>query len=150
MEQTTDTNFYNRFNDYFSKDIANEAAKTLADGVEIEFLIQDPESNEPTEKFTFTRQNKKNTLINAAANSPHICFILPPKGAVEILESKTNTIGDIGIDILKKLKLKAGFLTFMTKGYLGVIKTGGKAFASFLASKGLGGVSAIKNLLKNK
>ena len=46
------------------------------------------------------------------------------------------------------VKFKAGFLTLFSKGYLGILTAGGSQFASFLASKGLNGMGAIKEALK--
>src|SRR6267142_638065 len=41
------------------------------------------------------------------------------------------------------IQLKAGFLTLFSKGYFGVVTAGGAQFASFLATRGLSGMSAI-------
>jgi hypothetical protein len=45
------------------------------------------------------------------------------------------------------VQFKAGFLSLFTKGYFGVLTTGGSAFASFLASQGLNGIAGIKSFL---
>ena len=46
------------------------------------------------------------------------------------------------------VQLKAGFLSLFSNGYLGVVTSGGLDFANFLASKGLSGMGAIKDVIK--
>lgn len=150
--------YQTRFESYFSKPVAEEAARSLSKGSEIEFQITSADSAK--EIFTFQRQDKKNHIKAGPASSPQIRFILTCDAADQILEFKSDNVGEIGIHILKiffsespsdkkpmRFEIESGFLGLLSKGYLGVLAQGGAAFAGFLASKGLGGMSAIKAAL---
>ncbi len=87
-------------------------------------------------------------------------FHVTPRAADEILNDPAQDIGSIGVNIAKlalstdanrrvAVQFKAGFLTLFSKGYFGVLKTGGAVFGQFLASKGLSGMEAIKAALKS-
>ncbi|OFZ56014.1 MAG: hypothetical protein A2428_07225 [Bdellovibrionales bacterium RIFOXYC1_FULL_54_43] len=152
------SNFTDRFRAYFERDVAQRAAETIADGAQIEFKIQ-LSNGSPVESFVFTRTNRKNEVRGAGANAPQLTFILTPESAELILSDPAEEIGLIGINIFKlilspdanrriSLKLHVGFITLFSKGYFGVLAKGGHQVASFLASKGLDGLSAIKELLK--
>ena len=143
-----------RFGDYFARPVAENAAKSLGNGAEIEFRIG------AAEIFTFTRQAGRNAVRAGAAGDPQVVFALSATAAEEILADSSEDIGQIGVQIAKlivspdanrrvSVKLKTGFLTLWNKGYFGVIAAGGGPFAAFLASKGLNGLGAIKDTLKN-
>jgi hypothetical protein len=111
------------------------------------------------ETFTFTKEGGKNAIKPAAARDPQLIFTLSPAAADAILADPSDDIGAIGVHIAKmivaknsdrsvSIKFKAGFLSLFSKGYLGVLTAGGSQFASFLASKGLNGMSAVKDVLK--
>jgi hypothetical protein len=149
--------FNPRFSAYFARDVAERAAKTLADGAEIEFRIEGSDGS-ALETFSFTRAQGKNLCRPTPAQSPQLIFRMTPLAAQAILEDESNEIGQIGIHIAKwvlspdankkvHIQFKSGFLTLFNKGYLGVIGAGGAEFAAFLASKGLSGMSAIKTVL---
>lgn len=151
--------FFERFVDYFSQPVAEKAAHTLANGAEIELRIVNSDHT-PQEIFTFTRKDKKNVLLPIPAQEPQVVFILTPDAAEAILGDSTQDIGQIGVNILKLVfstdanrrvgfQFKAGFLTLFSKGYLGILTTGGTAFSAALAEKGLSGLSAIKKVLQN-
>ncbi len=144
-----------RFMSYFDREVAQKAAKTIADGSEVEFRVSGP--NE--EVFTFTKSGGKNTIRAGAALDPQVVFTLPQQAANEILADTSGEIGEIGVNIAKLIvtsdanrrvsfKLKTGFLTLFSKGYFGVVTAGGAAFASYLASRGLNGISGIKAAFK--
>ena len=115
---------------------------------------------ELVEQFYFTRAAGKNDVRSGAAPKPDIEFTLTPLAAEQILNDPTQEIGAIGVNLLKlitspdanfriSLKTKIGFFDLFSKGYLGVIATGGQQFAGQLAALGLSGISAIKDVLKN-
>jgi hypothetical protein len=147
--------FAERFTAYFDRDVAQKAAKSISDGAEMEFRVTGP----TPETFTFTKTGGKNALKPGAASDAQLAFELTPQAAEDILADKTDSIGAIGVNIAKlvvskdearkvKVEFKAGFLTLFAKGYLGVLTAGGSEFASFLASRGLSGMGAIKTALK--
>ena len=148
-----------RFRDYFDREIANRAAKSLADGVQIEIKIQGSDGS-VVEQLLFTRKAGRNEIIQGPAPEPQIIFVLTPAAAEEILNDPADQIGTIGVNIVKliaspdanrrvSVKLRTGFMTLFNKGYFGVLANGGQEFAAFLASKGLGGIGAIKDAIKN-
>lgn len=150
--------FTTNFSRYFERAVAERAAQSLADGAEIEFRIAQSDGK-VTETFIFTRKDRKNVVQAGSADEPQVIFTLTPNAAQELLDDDSEEIGHIGVKILKlivsadahrriAIKIKAGFFTLFTKGYFGVISTGGSAFSSFLTSKGLDGMGAIQSLLK--
>lgn len=152
MKHMSETSYTQRFTAYFDREVAARAAKSLSDGAEIEFRVGD-------ETFTFTRENRANKIVPGSARAPQVTFTLPPAAAEEVLNDPTDEVGEIGVRILKlitssdssrkvHLKLNSGFLSLMTKGYLGVLASGGSGVASYLASRGLGGAGAIKMAIK--
>jgi len=146
---------FQSFSDYFLGAPAQKAAASLSDGVEIEFQVEGQPS-----AITFTRKNGKNLMLPAPARSPQLRFQMNSLAAEQIVTYPSEDLGEIGIHILKmvmrpetktepkvRMEICAGFLTLFSKGYFGVLKNGGSAFASFLASKGLNGIGAIKAAL---
>lgn len=137
-----------RFTQYFEREIAQNAAKSLNDGVEMEFRVED-------EIFTFIKTQGRNEVKSGQAKDPQILFILTPIAAEAVLSDPSEDIGIIAINIVKLIlspdtskkvgiQFKTGFMTLFSNGYLGVLATGGGQFASYLASKGLNGIGAIK------
>lgn len=144
--------YTDQFRDYFSKDVAQKAAKSLKNGCNIHLSVGN-------EKMTFTKQAGLNSILEGGDGEPEISFQMTEKAADKILANESEEIGEIGVEIAKlivsddpdisvSIKLHAGFFTLFSKGYLGVVTAGGSAFASFLASRGLGGMSGIKSAIK--
>ena len=108
----------------------------------------------------FTAKAAKTACAPVRRPSHRSCFTLTAKRPKRFSRTRRRISALIGIGILKLIvsrgchreksafKLKAGFLTLWNKGYFGVITAGGAPFASFLASKGLNGIGAIKDALK--
>jgi hypothetical protein len=146
--------YASRFSKYFDRDVAQKAARSLSNGAEIEFHIH------PTQEvFTFTKEKGKNTILERPASDPQLVFQVTAAAADAILSDESEDIGEIGVKIMKlvvsqdpdkkvSLQLKAGFLSLFSKGYFGIVTSGGSAFASFLASRGLNGMGAIKAAIK--
>ena len=144
--------FAQRFSAYFDREVAKKAAKSLSDRSEIEFHVG-------SEIFTFTKEGGKNVIKPSPAGDAQLVFTLTPGAAEAILNDTSDDVGAIGVHIAKmvvqhdpdkkvSVKFKAGFLSLFSKGYFGVLTAGGGQFASFLASKGLNGMGAIKDALK--
>jgi hypothetical protein len=148
-----------RFSAYFSRPVAQAAAASLSEGAEMEFRI--PLADNGEEIFAFRRQGGRNEIRSGPAAAPQVSFRVPLRAAENILAETSEEIGEIGVHILKQLlsgdpetrvrfKIRAGFLGLWSKGYFGVVAAGGTKFASFLASKGLTGIGALKDaLLRN-
>ena len=149
-----------RFSSYFDREVAQQAAKSLVNGAEIEFRVSSS-GDSPEEIFTFTKKAGKITIVPEASRNPEVVFTLTAQAAQEILDFPSDEIGPIGVQIAKlvvspdgnrrvSIQIKAGFFTLFSKGYLGVITAGGSHFASFLATQGLNGIAAIKSILAKK
>jgi hypothetical protein len=144
--------YADRFSQYFGREVAQKAARSLSDSAEIQFHVD-------SETFTFTKEDGKNVVKPQAARDPQLVFTLTSKAADTILSDPAEDIGTIGVNIAKmiaahdaqtkvSMKFKAGFLTLFSKGYMGVLTAGGGQLAAFMAAKGLNGVGAIKDALK--
>jgi hypothetical protein len=150
----TSSRWSERFETYFSQEVAQRAAESLSNGIEIQLEVDG-------EFLTFTKADGKNQIIEGKSKSPQLEFIIPRMAAETILNSPAQKVGEIGVEICKlivsqdptqriQVKFKCGFFTLFSMGYLGVLKTGGAELATFLASKGLGGIDAIKKVLNKK
>jgi len=161
METLTD-----RFSTYFGSDVASAAAKSIGNGAEIEFQIHRT-GTEPAETFTFTKKDGKNAVMPGPARDPQLVFTMNEPAAHGILEFQSDNVGEIGIHLAKMviatkkpgaeatdrkldLHFKAGFLTLFSKGYFGVLTSGGAQLASYLASHGLSGIGAFKAILSKR
>src|SRR4051812_32286891 len=83
-----------KFIEYFGRNVAERAAKSLSDGAEIEIHVGD-------ELFTFTRVSGRNQVRPAGAKDPQLIFIIPPLAADTILAETSDDIGAIGVGIMK-------------------------------------------------
>ena len=101
MEQTGKIAGYTeRFSEYFDRDIAQHAAKSISDKSEIELQITANDSV-AAESFTFMKEGGKNRIHSRPAADPHIVFKLTPAAADEILDNASTEIGPIGVNIMK-------------------------------------------------
>jgi hypothetical protein len=143
-----------RFEEYFAREVAHTAAKSLSNGVGIEFLIR-----ETSEVFHFTKEKGLIQLRPGAAPKPELVLSLGQASAEEILSAQHSEIAQAGIQICQlvlaqeperriEVSLRVGILKLLTQGYFGILTAGGSSFASFLASQGLGGIDAIKTALQ--
>src|SRR6185437_10529280 len=103
-----------RFASFFDREVAQNAAKSISNGSEMEFRT-------PAETFTFTRSDGKNAIVPGPAKSPQLVFTMTEKAALGILDYPSNDIGEIGVHIAKmvistdpdvkiSIQFKAGFL----------------------------------------
>ena len=152
---TEPLSFEKRFSTFFERPVAERAAAPLSVGAEIELKIGEEET------FTFTRVGGKNGIRSGAARSPQVTFRLTAPAAERVLSIQSDDIGEIGVEIARMIlspepgakvgiQIHAGLFSLVTMGYLGVIAAGGASFASYLASKGINGASAIKAALGKK
>lgn len=150
--------YSSRFREYFARDVSQLAAASLSDQVEIEIHVNNQEVNSK-EVFVFTKLLGKNAIEDRAAQRPDLIFEMTHLAAEEILSDASSDIGAIGVNIIKlafsgepakkvRIEIKVGFLSLFSRGYFGVLKMGGSALNSYLATRGLGGIAAIKAALK--
>lgn len=160
MPNESAASYEQRFSAFFAREVAQKAAASLVNGAEIELRIT-ALGEEPDQVLTFTRVRDRNEIVAGAPKSPQVAFTLSPSAADAVLSIDSTEIGEIGVQIAKLilapdptrkigLKIHAGILSLITKGYLGVIAAGGASFASYLASKGFNGMGAIKAALGKK
>jgi hypothetical protein len=144
--------YADRFSQYFGREVAQKAAKSLNNGAEMEFHVG-------SEVFTFTKEGGQNAVKPSQARDPQLVFTLTPGAADAILADTADDIGTIGVNIAKMIasqdasktvsvQFKSGFLSLFSKGYFGILTAGGSQLTAFLASKGLNGMGAIKEALK--
>ena len=135
-----------------------QAAESLHTEREISLEILD--NNLERHFFTFSKNaiSKKNTLESRKSEKPDFSFEIPEKIALELTQRNFSTIAEVGLFIFEKMlsneveskiraKASIGFLAFLTSGYPGILTSGGIQVAQFLASKGFGNVSKIKEAL---
>lgn len=148
------------FRAYFSRPIAQEAARPLSNGIEIELRIFESSGTAESDYqvMFFTKESGKNTVNAGPAREPQVVFTLTRAAADAVLADSGQDIGTIGIGIAKlivstdpgkkvSVSLRTGFMNLFSKGYFGVIAAGGAHFAAYLASKGLTGMSALKETI---
>lgn len=136
-----------------TRSICIEAAKPLKKGAAVE--IKNPVSGK---SYTFEKTSAGAVISEGAPRDCELFFSIPPKGLDYIVDFDTNDIGRYAIRIFEaiiskdpevkvSLKVRAGILTIVLKGYLGVIMLGGKTMMGWLSQHGIGGIDKIKDIL---
>ena len=136
-------------------ELAQKAASSIRNGREIGLVVT---SAGKEVGYTFTREGGKNVLRDGNAAHPDIIFTLPEAAAKALITGKFETIGQVGLHIFEKIlsndpdqkvriRLKAGVLSLVTGGYLGVLTSGGTDVAKFLATHGLGSMGKLKDAI---
>ncbi|MCC6277845.1 MAG: hypothetical protein IT289_08035 [Oligoflexia bacterium] len=131
-----------------------EAASSLNNDVEIGIFI-----NSKLE-CTFFKDAEMPKFEMRQARRPDVTFVINDRAIDSLVQEQSPEIADLGINIVKsyfkndvKIRIQGSILNLLTRGYLGVIKSGGAGFAQFLASHGAAGLSKIKDIfqkLKNQ
>ncbi|MGZ3710011.1 MAG: hypothetical protein ACXVBC_13910, partial [Bdellovibrionota bacterium] len=110
-----------RLSAYLSRDVAVKAAKSLANGAEIEFRVEG-------EACTFTKEGGRNVVKPGPAGDPQLIFTMTAAALDAIEADPSEEIGEIGVHIARlvfshdektkvSVQFKAGFLSFFSKGY---------------------------------
>lgn len=131
--------------------LAQQAAYSIKNGREISLVIDG-------NSYIFKKEDSKNKVEPGNSSSPDLVFEIPKQAAEELLSKSFESVGAVGIFIFEKMlssdpehkvkaRVKAGFLSLMTGGYLGVLAAGGVDVAKFLAQKGLSNPSKIKDAI---
>ena len=149
--------FADRFKTYFTRTAPLQATSHLGEGAEVEFRVQET-GDKAKEVFCLLKHNKVNEVRPGPGDAPHIVMTFTPQAAVEILANPSENVGEIGIQFASliasqdpkrkiSIQFKAGFLTLLSKGFIGVLSSGGKVFAHHLTTRGLSGMGALKTLI---
>ena len=131
--------------------MAKKAAHSLKDGREIQLLV----ANSP---FRFFKENKNNRIEAGNCASPDIIFEISALACEELVTRDFKTVGEVGIFIFEKMitndpahkvkaKVRAGVISLVMGGYLGILGEGGAEVAKYLAQKGLTNPSKIKDAI---
>lgn len=139
-------------NDFFARPACQKATAPLKKGIELAVYIDEDSP------LTLVKRNQLVEVTATAPKNPDMSFWIGKKGLLELTQSESTDIGDIGISIIKlmlatdpelrlKSKVHIGSLKLLAHGYLGVLPLGGPKIMSFLASKGLANISKIKDAI---
>lgn len=142
--------------EFLEANLASLASAGFSDSVCVEICVEE-------EKFYFERLENKNQCKKSTDKTPDITFWLAEKTLRQILmraKLPGTGLGTMGITIFDsilskdesskiKFKVRASILSLWAKGYFSVLKVGGPEVAAYLAKMGLGGISQMKELLKN-
>ncbi|MEK7691806.1 MAG: hypothetical protein AAB425_12370, partial [Bdellovibrionota bacterium] len=91
-----------QFERYFTRDIAEEAAKSIGTGAFINFHIHGKTlKTDPTHIFCLTRSGRQNHMLTPSAPECELEFRMTESAARELLADKSDTIAEIGVNILK-------------------------------------------------
>ena len=135
--------------------LAQRAAESIRNGREIGLTVK---TGAHIEAYTFVKDGGRNVIRQGAPLSPDVVFTLPEAALKDLLTRNFNTIGQVGLHIFEKIlsndpnqkvqiSLKANILSLVTGGYFGVLTAGGSEVAKFLATKGLGSMSKLRDAI---
>jgi hypothetical protein len=67
-----------------------------------------------------------------------------------------DDIAELGVNIVKsylagsvKIKVEGSMINLLTRGYLGIIKTGGPSFMKYLAGHGVGNLNKLREIFQS-
>ena len=132
----------------FQRNACRKGTEPLRKGVEIAITVDGTAA-------TLRRTAQGTEIVEGAPSKPDMTFTLSQAALEQIAATSTEDVGEIGIAILHQMthadaamrlhaKVHIGPLDLLLKGYLGVLPLGGASLAKYLGSKGLTGVSKIK------
>lgn len=121
----------------------------LKEGVEIGLVIAD------SLQLALHQENGLPVLEQRVARSPDVIFYLKPE-AVDVLCAKpAEDTGQFGIAVVKEIlagsirvTVPGPLFNLLKNGYLGIIRSGGEKFLTFLTQFGLTTFSKLPTLLK--
>lgn len=134
---------------FFDRAVAQKATGPLRNGVQISLDVDG-------RKLSLVKEHGRAEIRDVPAVKPDMSFTVPSAAVAELVASTTEDIGEIGVSILKlmasedekkkvRAKVHIGGFALLTNGYLGVLPLGGATVMKFLATKGMGGLSKIKD-----
>ena len=130
--------------------VCARAAAPLSSKVEIGIVI-----NKNIECAFFRGPDNKPRFEARPAKSPDVVFFIQPDAVKQLVAVESDDIGEFGIHIAKlylagtvRFKVHGSLISFVTGGYIGVLKEGGSSFMKFLAQHGLVGLTKIKDFVQ--
>lgn len=146
------TEIFDQLQDFFGRRVCIEALKPLSVGSTIAVHVPERES------FTLSKSKEGPVLTAGAPSKPDLSFWLSEAGIPAILEDRSETVGDVGICLLRRMvadekegrmsaKVHLGLFDLYRRGYFSVLALGGPQVMSFLAGKGLTGMGKIKDAI---
>lgn len=139
---------------FFSKAICQKAAGPLRNDLELAIDVGSLST------FALSKKNNSLVLEDRHPKTPDISFFLGEEVPQLLNDFAFEDFSEIGIFILqlmlekepsKKVKAKVHIppLKMVRNGYFGILALGGAPLMGFLAKKGLGSFSQIKNALSH-
>jgi hypothetical protein len=146
----SDQQAFEELKDFFeNRPVCRQAADSLRKKVEIGIVINN------SLNCAFFKDGENPCFEAREAKKPDVVFYMKPEAIKNLIENKSDDIGEIGITVVKsylagsiQIKVKGSMIDLLTNGYLGVIKSGGLSFAKFLASHGVTGLGKIKDVIQ--
>lgn len=143
---------FNLLKVFFEKPICQKAAAPLKNGSEVAIQVGD------LAPFTLLKDQGHLFLAPSSSSSPDLSFFVGSEIPLLLNQINSDEIGEVGISVFnwmlekeenKRISVKIHLDSFsvVRKGYLGVLALGGIPLMQYLATKGLGNVSKIKNAL---
>lgn len=134
---------------FIAKPVCQAATAPLKNGVQIAVRVD----SGPT--WTVRRVAQGTEVTEEAAEKPDMTFSIPLVSLEKLVLLETKEVGEVGVALLQSLihedpaerleaKVHIGPIDLFWKGYLGIIPLGGPTVMKFLASKGITGISKIK------
>jgi hypothetical protein len=136
-----------------SSKAARHAAGSLRKSAEVAVRFSDVPGD-----FRFHVEAGKPELSPGAARDPDFELLMSPGAVRDLCGHESADVGDFGVlffqhmlahepDKKIKVKLHSGLLKLTTRGYLGVLASGGPKVVLWLAQKGLKGPGAVASAI---
>ncbi len=145
-------------NFFDEREVAHKATKPLGKNAVGEVIII---INEEPKSYAFKKSGDFATLFDEKAIEPDFTMKLEEGAVDEMINLKSESVGDFGVHFFKvfkakeegkiiKLKLNIGFFKIISKGYLKVLLLGGPIVLSALTKLGINGIEGLKKILSKK
>ncbi len=148
------SNAHDELSRFFAQTVCVSALSGLRAGSQLRVVIDGAES------FTLNKEPVGTVLLESEPqSSPDLTFTLSLKALRELNGTEWADLCSLGIALVKKViapeeaerlgvKVHVGPWDLFTKGYFTILTQAGPGFMTFLASKGLVGISKIKQALE--
>lgn len=126
-----------------------EAVKSLSTKAEVGVVI-----NDHNECVFFKSKDGKPCFERKRFKNPDFVFFLSPEAIESLVSGPRGSMADIAINITKnylagtiKIRLSGSLINIFTRGYLGLITSGGSEYMRFLSMHGLTNAMKIKDFI---
>lgn len=151
----TENEAYSTLAGFFDKPVCQLGTSPLSRSASINLYV------ETWGPFCLSRSQGGTQLTKIAAEQPDITVRVPWETLRELQSSQFENVGELGIAILKAMadpnvskrigtELHIGLVTFIRRGYLGILPLGGIQVMHYLASKGLTNLGKIREAIASK